>query len=153
MTVSARNLALAAAAGSLALLAGAFIFQALGYPPCELCWLQRWPHVVAGAIGIAVLLTGWQRLSWAGALAVATSGALGIYHTGVERGFWIGPTSCSSSGVQGVSAEDLLTQIMDAPLIRCNEVAWSLFGISMASWNAVFSFALVAVWLAAARRR
>ena len=135
------------------LLTGAFVFQALGYAPCELCWLQRWPHLIAVLIGATVLLTGWQNLSWAGALAAAATAAIGIYHTGVERGIWIGPASCTSSGIQGLSTDELMTQILNAPLVRCNEVAWSLFGISMASWNAVFSFALVAVWIAAARWR
>ena len=148
-----RNLVLIAAGGSLALLAGAFIFQAFGYAPCELCLLQRWPHAAAIVVGAGVFLTGWRQLSWAGALAALTTGGIGLYHTGVERGFWVGPTSCTSNGVTGVSADELLTQILDAPLIRCNEVAWSLMGLSMASWNAVFSFALVAVWIAAARRR
>ena len=92
-------------------------------------------------------------LAWAGALAVATTGAIGVYHTGVERGWWLGPSSCSSGGDLAGSADDLLNQIMAAPLVRCNEVAWSLFGISMASWNAIFSFALALIWVAAARRR
>ena len=153
MTQSARNLALIAAAGSLALLAGAFIFQAFGYAPCELCLLQRWPHLIAILVGGAVYLTRWRQLSWVGALAALTTALIGIYHTGIERGFWQGPTTCTSNGVTGVSAEDLLNQILQAPLIRCNEVAWSLFGLSMASWNAVFSFGLVILWLMAARRR
>jgi disulfide bond formation protein DsbB len=54
--------------------------------------------------------------------------------------------------VAGLSAEDLLDQINNAPLIRCDEVAWALAGISMASWNAILSAVLVAVWIAAARR-
>ncbi len=149
----APTLALIATAGSLALLAGAFIFQAFGYAPCELCLLQRWPHLVAILAGGAVYVTGWRQLAWGGALAALTTALLGIYHTGIERGFWQGPTTCTSNGVTGVSAEDLLTQILQAPLIRCNEVAWSLFGLSMASWNAVFSLGLVVLWLMAARRR
>ena len=153
MTLNARNLALIAAAGSLALLIGAFIFQAFGYAPCKLCLWQRWPHAAAIGVGAGVLLTGWRPLSWLGAAAALTTAAIGLYHTGVERGLWIGPTSCTSNGVTGVSADELLAQILAAPLIRCNEVAWSLMSLSMASWNAVFSFALVALWVAAARRR
>ena len=153
MTNNFRNLALTAAAGSLALLVGAFIFQAFGYAPCELCLLQRWPHVAAILVGGAVYVTGWRQLSWVGALAALTTALIGIYHTGIERGFWQGPTTCTANGVTGVSAEDLLNQILQAPLIRCDEVAWSLFGLSMASWNAVLSLGLAILWLAAVRRR
>jgi len=152
MSPDTRRLILLAAGGSLVLLTGAFLFQAAGYAPCELCWLQRWPHLAAVVIGGVALASNWRQLSWAGALAAATTGVLGVYHTGVERGLWIGPTSCSSTGIQGLSTDQLMTQILNAPLVRCNEVAWSLFGISMASWNALFSFALVLVWLRAARR-
>ncbi len=152
ITVNSRFLVLLAASGSLALLAGAFVFQAFGFAPCELCLLQRWPHAAAILIGGLVLLTGWRNLAWAGALAALTTAALGLYHTGVERGFWIGPTACSSSPVEGLSSDELMSQILNAPLVRCNEVVWSLFGLSMASWNAVLSLLLVLIWVMAARR-
>lgn len=147
-----RTLVLLAAGGSAALLLGAFGFQLLGYAPCKLCLWQRWPHAAAIAIGAMILTTGMRGLAWLGAAAAAVTGALGIYHTGVEQGWWEGPTTCTAGGTLGGSAEDLLGQIMTAPLIRCDEVAWSLAGLSMASWNAILSFALAAVWIAAARR-
>lgn len=149
----ARKLILLAALGSAALLAGAHVFQAMGYAPCKLCLWQRGPHWAAVAIGLLALALPWRVLPWASALAAAATGALGLYHTGVEQKWWLGPASCSSGGDLTGSAEDLLGQIMAAPLVRCDEVAWSLMGLSMASWNAVLSFALAAVWIAAARRR
>ena len=153
MTFSARQIMTLAAAGSLALLVGAYVFQALGYAPCKLCLWQRWPHGAAVALGIAAL--AWRPLpllGWAGALAAATTGGIGIYHTGVERGWWPGPETCSAGSIDGLSAEELLNQIMTAPLIRCDEVAWEFLGLSMASWNAAVSFALAAVWVFAALR-
>ncbi|MGB3316432.1 MAG: disulfide bond formation protein B [Albidovulum sp.] len=143
---------LIAASGSAALLIGAFFFQWLGYAPCKLCLWQRWPHGAAIAFGAAALIFGWRWLPFAGAMAAAATGALGIYHTGVEKGWWQGPTTCTSGGDLGGSAEDLLNQIMDAPLIRCDEVAWAFAGLSMATWNAILSFALALIWIAAARR-
>lgn len=148
-----KSLIFLAAAGSAALLTGAFLFQALGYPPCHLCLLQRWPHLVALIVGAVALRWGWRWLPWAGALAAATSGAIGIYHTGVERKWWIGPESCTAQRMDGLTPEQLLNQIMAAPLVRCDEAAWSLLGLSMASWNVILSALLAALWLAAARRR
>lgn len=144
---------LLAAAGSAALLAGALLFQALGFAPCPLCLWQRWPHVAAIGIGVLALFVPARVLLWLGAAFAASSGAIGAYHTGVERHWWEGPSSCTSSGVTGVSADDLLNQIMAAPLVRCDEVAWQMLGLSMASWNVVASFALAGVWLYAASRR
>ncbi|MGB3176244.1 MAG: disulfide bond formation protein B [Albidovulum sp.] len=147
-----KTLILLAAGGSALLLLGAFIFQYFGYAPCKLCLWQRWPHGAAIVIGGVALLVGGRWLAVAGAAAAAVTGALGVYHTGVERGWWPGPDTCSSGGALDGSAEDLLNQILAAPLIRCDEVAWSLMGLSMASWNAVFSFVLAALWIAAVRR-
>lgn len=154
MQPTRRLLILAAAGGSAALLAGALMFEYLGgLPPCELCIWQRWPHLAAIAIGGLALVLPGALLPLAGAVAPATSGAIGIYHTGVERGWWEGPQACSGGDdIQGMSSGELLDQIMAAPVVRCDEVAWQMLGLSMASWNALASFALAAVWLWAARR-
>jgi disulfide bond formation protein DsbB len=141
-----------AASGSLALLLGAWGFQALGYPPCKMCLWQRWPH--AGAIGIG-LLAIWLPLAilpLLGALAALTTAGIGLYHTGVERDWWEGPTTCTSGNISNLSADDLMSQILDAPLIRCDEVAWEFLTLSMASWNMLISIGLAAVWIIAARR-
>lgn len=140
-----------AAFGSLALLAGAFLFQALGYAPCPMCIWQRYPHVAAIAIGVVAFFLPGRSLPLLGAAAALTTGGIGVYHTGVERGWWEGPSTCSSQPIGDLSPEQLLDQIMNAPLVRCDEVAWQLAGLSMASWNAVLSFGLVAIWLIAVR--
>lgn len=150
-----KNLMLLAAAGSLALLAGAYVFQALGYAPCKLCLWQRWPHWTAGALGAATLILGpYLLIAAAGALAALTTAGIGAYHTGVERGWWEGPTSCSGTGpgLDGLSGADLLS--LDAPvnIVMCDEVAWAFAGLSMASWNTLASLALAGLWIAAARR-
>lgn len=141
-----------AALGSLALLLGAFGFQLLGYHPCHLCLLQRWPHAAAILIGAIAFFVPLRLLAWLGALAAAASGVIGIYHTGVERGWWEGPSTCTSGDISSLTTDQLMDQIMSAPLIRCDEVAWQFLDLSMASWNAILSFVLAAIWIAAARR-
>lgn len=146
-----------AALGSAALLAGAFAFQYLGgLAPCHLCWLQRYPHMAAVGIGVLALLLPAGRLtallSWGGAAAALTTAAYGAYHTGVERHWWEGPSSCTSGSISGLSAKDLLAQIQAAPVVQCDQVAWEMWGLSMASWNMLASLVFVAFWIAAARR-
>ncbi|PJE26861.1 Disulfide bond formation protein DsbB [Pseudooceanicola antarcticus] len=137
-----------AGAGSAALLLGALGSQFIGgLAPCHLCLLQRWPHLAAIVIAGAAVATGQRLLALLGALAAAVTAGIGIYHTGVERDIFEGPTSCTSSSTGSVSADQLFDQIMAAPLIRCDEVAFEFLGLSMASWNAVLSLGLVAVWL------
>jgi disulfide bond formation protein DsbB len=146
----------ACGAGSAALLAGALGFQFIGgLAPCPLCIWQRWPHVAAVAIavlGVAVLWRHWRGLAVLGSLAMLISAGLGMYHTGIERGWWQGPDSCTLESVGGLATEDLMAQILNAPLVRCDEVAWDFLGLSMASWNAVISVGLAALWLALAVR-
>ncbi len=146
------HLIILAAAGSAALLAGAFAFQHLGgLAPCHLCLLQRYPHGAAVLIAALALLTGWRFLPWAGALAALATAALGAYHSGVERHWWEGPATCTSGSITGLSAKDLLARIQAAPVVQCDQVAWEMFGLSMASWNMLASLLLVAIWIRAAR--
>ncbi len=142
-----------AALGSFALLAGAYAFQAMGYAPCKMCLWQRWPHVVAIVAGIVAVLWSNRFVALTGAIAMLTTAAIGVYHSGVERGWWEGPTSCSGGqSLGGLSGADLLsTDVMDR-IVMCDEIAWSFAGLSMASWNAVFSVLLAAIWLSAFRR-
>jgi disulfide bond formation protein DsbB len=145
-------LILMAAGGSLGLLLGAFAFQYIGgLQPCHLCLLQRWPHAAAVLLGVIALILPQRLWLYLGALSAAAASGLGLYHTGVERGWWQGPTTCTSGSVAGVSSEDLLNQILAAPIVRCDQVAWQMMGLSMASWNATLSAVLVIIWLAAAR--
>jgi len=150
-----RTLILMAAAGSLVLLLGAWAFQYIGgMAPCKMCIWQRYPHGAAIVIGaLAFALPSVRLLPLLGAAAAATTSGIGIYHAGVERGLWEGPSSCTSGSISGLSAEELMEQIMAAPLVRCDEIPWEMFGLSMAGWNALLSAGLVLVWLAAWRAR
>jgi len=149
------RLILFAMAGSLAALLGAFAFQYIGgLAPCHLCLLQRWPHAAAIGIGLLALALPGRLLPLAGAAAALTTAGIGLYHTGVERLWWAGPTSCSAGSIAGVSVKDLLDPtVAVAPVVRCDQVAWQMLGLSMASWNALFSLGLVLIWLLAAQSR
>ncbi len=151
--MTGRALLIAAAAGSAALLLGAYVFQALGYAPCKMCLWQRWPHMAAILLGLA----GWLWPRWPaaalGALAALATSGLGLYHTGVETGWWAGPASCSGgASLGGVSGGDLLSTDTLDKVVMCDQVSWSLAGLSMASWNAVLSLALAGLWLVALKR-
>jgi disulfide bond formation protein DsbB len=124
-----------------------------GLPPCEMCHWQRWPHIAALILGLgALVLPRWrvQLLSLA-ALSFAITGGIGIFHAGVEWKWWQGLTSCSGSATPA-SLEDLRAQLMTAPVVRCDEAAIRVLGLSMAGWNAVWSAALTVFALLAARR-
>ncbi|MEY8834563.1 disulfide bond formation protein B [Phaeobacter italicus] len=146
-----RLLIILASAGSAALLLGAFGFQYIGeMAPCKLCIWQRYPHGAAVVIGAVALAFPLLILPYLGALGALATAGVGAYHTGVERGWWEGPSTCTSGPIGNLSADELMQQIMSAPLVRCDDVPWEMLGLSMASWNAVASFVLALLWIAAA---
>jgi disulfide bond formation protein DsbB len=148
-----QRLILIAALGSALLLAGAFGFQHFGdLAPCKLCLWQRWPHAAAIMIGLIAALFPHRLLALGGACAALTTAGIGFYHVGVEQKWWQGPTTCTSGSVSDLSVSDLLNQILAAPLVRCDDIAWQMLGLSMAGWNALISLGLVAIWLLAARK-
>lgn len=147
---TARLLALAV---PVALLGGALLSEYVGkLYPCEMCWWQRYPHGVAILSAAAALASPLnaprtRMLTWLAALAIAVSGAIGAFHAGVEYGWWEGLTTCTTSGA--TSLED----IMAVPLIRCDQVQWSLLGISLAGFNAILSLGGALVIALLARQR
>jgi disulfide bond formation protein DsbB len=136
----------------LALLGGALGSQYLGgLYPCEMCYWQRWPH--AAAILLAALAftapaeaPRARTLTVLAALAIAVSGAIGVYHAGVEAKIFQGFTTCTALS-KASSVADLLKQISHAPLIRCDQVQFRFLGISLAGWNAILSLSGAALIL------
>ena len=143
-----------------ALLAGALGSQYYGgLYPCEMCHWQRWPHYAALALALLSFAMRGQpdrgrSFVWLAALAIFTSGAIGVYHAGVEAGIFEGLTTCSAA-LSGGSSADILADIMATPLVRCDQIQWSFLGISMAGWNAILSIGSASVisWLSIRRPR
>ncbi|MBK61754.1 MAG: disulfide bond formation protein B [Altererythrobacter sp.] len=122
------------------LLAGAYVSQyVFGLYPCEMCWWQRWPHFAAVALALLSFFLAPKRL-WVALAAggILTSGLIGLFHAGVEYGWGQGVTSCAAIPQTG-QGESALDAIMNSPLVRCDEPAWTLFGISLAGFNFLIS--------------
>lgn len=122
-----------------ALIAGALGSQYLGgLAPCEMCLWQRWPHYAAIGLAALAFVLPQRALVWLAALAILISGGIGIFHAGVEYHWWEGLTQCSQVPGSGGSG-NILADIMKTPLVRCDQAQWSLFGISLAGYNAIIS--------------
>lgn len=144
---------------SAGLLAGAHVFEALGYAPCPLCLDQREAHWLALAValaGVGASILFKARLAaaaavGAAAMVYAVSAALSGYHTGVEWKFWPGPKSCAAAIAPPTSIEEIEKGLSDkARGPACEAAQWRLFGVSMAGYNFLFSSGLMALTLAAA---
>jgi disulfide bond formation protein DsbB len=141
-----------------ALLLGAVGSQYIGgLHPCEMCYWQRWPHSVAIALALLAFTapTGSRNcrvLTLLAALAIAISGAIGVYHAGVEAKIFEGFTQCTATVHTGLSNAELLKQLTHAPIVRCDEVQFRFLGISMAGWNAILSLGGAALIVTLAMR-
>ncbi len=126
-------------------LLSAFMFEHIGgLAPCELCWYQRYAHVAALTAALPALLFSRRTgvappLLAAAAVALLIGAGIAGYQVGVELGWF--ESSCATP-ITGTTTEELRASLLAAPVVRCDEVAWSLGGISMAGWNGLLSLAL-----------
>lgn len=147
-------MALIAILSSAAVLGSALAFQYIGgLHPCVLCMYQRWAYVMA---------TGFAVLAWilrkntavakitlgASSLSFFAGAAIAGFHVGVEKRWWEGTSECQGGALDlSASVEDLTSQLIDQPIVRCDVVPWDLFGISMAGYNIIISLVLAVVCL------
>ncbi|MBT6442315.1 MAG: disulfide bond formation protein B [Alphaproteobacteria bacterium] len=128
---------------SAAMLLTVYLMQHIGgLEPCPLCVTQRYAHFVAGGLALTAVMTRGRLRAFATILtgfALLSAVAYATYHVGVERGWF---TSSCAGAITGGTIDDIRARIMEAPLTRCDEVPWALFGISLAGWNAIISLAL-----------
>jgi disulfide bond formation protein DsbB len=150
--------ALLIAAASLAVLAAVWIFQGLGYPPCELCLTQRYAFYAAAPLALLTALfasrssPGLARAGFALlAAAFAANAVLAAYHVGVEYHWWPGPTACTGGLTGSLNVNDLVKTLNSVKVVRCDEVQLRIAGLSLAGWNVVAS-AVLAVYAALAAR-
>lgn len=131
--------------GGVLPLAGALIAQyGFGLAPCHFCLLQRYPYVaviVLGALSLLVTRGGliWRVLVALSICGLLTTGTLGVIHTGIEQGWLNYKGGCVADPLVAHTPEAILAAIKAAPLVACNEVAASLLGISMATWNVLWA--------------
>ena len=132
---------------------GFFYFQyVLGYPPCPLCLDQRNAFYVCVPLAALLWLGGGhgasRKVMIAGfaviALVMLWNTGLSAYHAGVEWKFWPGPQDCSGPINNFGAASNMLKQLQNIRIVRCDEAAWRLFGISLAGYDVLVSLFLAA---------
>ena len=129
---------------SLGTLVSAYTAQYIfGMEPCILCLYQRIPFAIAAALA----LVGVIRPNIASIIMIILVGVfafeagLAFYHVGVEQHWWASATGCTGGEISS-SPLEMLKNIQKAKVKPCDEVDWTFIGISMATWNVLFSILL-----------
>lgn len=124
-----------------------------GLMPCELCLYERWPWGAAIVVAFVATMVGSRpALPWvAGLLALvfAAGSALAFYHVGVEQHWFAGPSACTAPAGAADTVAALEAQLLHQQPVRCDQPAWSLFGISLAGWDLVAALIMLGCCLAA----
>jgi disulfide bond formation protein DsbB len=148
--------AIVALVGVLTMAGVYFVQYVMLLAPCPLCLEQRMAFYVA--IPLAALL--WlgashgasKKVLFLGFLVIAGfmlwNTGLSTYHAGVEWKWWQGPTDCSGPIDKIGSVGNMLNQLQRISLVRCDEAAIRILGISLSGYDALVSLflALVAAW-------
>lgn len=153
--LDSRTIAALILAASLGALASAMIAEyVLELAPCPLCIYQRWPYVATALLAALAMATRgrWPALLIGlGCLVFAGESVLAFYHAGVEQGWFEGLAACAGAGETPATLEALRAQLLEGPPPpRCDQPAWTLFGISMAGYNVIYAAVLAGFSAAAA---
>ena len=128
---------------SIMLISALYLEYFHGALPCDLCITQRWFHgaIIAYSLVIIFILNktsiSKKLLLLGGTILWLSSSIAGLYHFGIEMNFWTGPDGCSSNID---FSKDTLKYLLSKSPIKCDEVMFKIFGLSLAGWNALVSF-------------
>lgn len=137
----------------MAALAGILIALGAQYlgeiAPCPLCLQERYAYYASIPVlflGLALLGAGRQRnaaiLFFLVSLAFLANAGLGVYHAGAEWKFWPGPETCAGGAFTADPQTSMLERLKHAKVVRCDEAAGRLLGLSFAGWNVFLSIVL-----------
>ena len=111
--------------------------------PCAMCLKQREPYYIIIAGFILVMILKGQDKIWfyVGVQIVSIYGLFySLWHVGIENKILAGPSSCSGGLNISTNTSSLKEQIISKAVINCEEVAWSIFGLSAATMNSLLLF-------------
>jgi len=132
---------LLALVGSGALIMAYIAQFGFGLEPCILCLYQRIPYALVAILGFIGMKKPHliKPVLVLAALTFFSGASIAAYHFGVEQHWWASATGCSGDASTSFQAQDLMQMMQQKQAKPCDAVDWTLFGISMAGWNVLFS--------------
>jgi disulfide bond formation protein DsbB len=137
---------------AVATIGGAWIIEALGYAPCELCLKQRIPYYAGAPLAAFAAIAsrregeGAARVALALlALLFAAGTALALYHSGVELKLFPGPSECVGAMQKAGSFEDFRSSLDKMKVVSCDRPALRILTLTLSNWNVLISAGLAAL--------
>lgn len=135
------------------LLTAYYMEHFLGVAPCQMCLYERNIFMAVAAfsfLSFFLIPARFHSHALIGLGFIFLGGALFAgYHVAVQQHWVKLPTFCAANDFSSLDTVDSLReQLLKTPLVRCDQVTWSLFGLSLAAYNALLSFILaVTCWV------
>ena len=106
--------------------------------PCKMCLHQRYPYYFIIVLIIIQFFINkfsniWYLLPIEGALFYGLFYA--TWHVGIEQTIFPGLSTCTASLDNANSLTDLKNQIFNQVIITCDEISWTILGLSAATLN------------------
>jgi len=135
----------------LVLISVYFMEFVLGWKPCELCLLQRYPYFIIILISIAFIIAKIKKKKISPKLAIflilapILSGLLiALYHYGIENSYWRNISGCSDqlSNID-INTENLLSGLSEIKP-NCSDPI-KIFGISISGYNILSNILMILI--------
>ena len=130
------------------ILSALFIEYILKVKPCALCIYERYPYYLI----LLFTILFFFKNNWKNQLMIliiitsVVSFFLAGYHVGIEYGLINELSSCKTEVGKNISKDILLKELQSKLAPSCKEVAFKLFGLSLASINMIMSLILTILY-------
>ena len=118
-----------------------------GLTPCKLCLYQRYTLVIAVFLASVCLFLprSYRAGIFAASLLFFITAGIAFYQVALEK--HLIEASCLSTQVTE-NVDALREQLLQTPLVECDQVQWSFHGISLAGFNGIFNLLMAILCLA-----
>ena len=127
-----------------ALTAAYFIQYILEHEPCNLCLIERIPYILAIIIiSLSYIFKKYEKIYLIFlSLIFVVATLISIYHFGIEQGFIEESLVCDLNNENNPLSKEALLKKLSEKVISCKNVTFKIIGLSLATLNAIISFAL-----------
>jgi disulfide bond formation protein DsbB len=127
-----------------AIIAAYFIQYILGYQPCNLCLIERMPYILSIIIiSLCLFSKKFERISLVILSIIFFSASLiSLYHFGIEQGFIKESLVCDLTIKDDILTKEAILEQLKTKTKSCQDVAFKIFGLSLASINIIISLIL-----------
>ena len=121
-----------------------FVEFILGHEPCSLCKIERIPYIGTIILGSLLLfINKWEKKILIIILLFFIFGSvISFYHVGIEQGIFSEGLLCELGINNNIQNPDELLKTLEKTPVSCKDVTFKIFGLSLATFNAVLSIVI-----------